>query len=100
VDAHPLEIADIAWDEEKKMLISSSLDSSVKMYQFPIFWPAEMIRKNKNKQHLIEEEKIVNREDGIPIEEDFTNENGSQIKLPREMTDEEVNSYDLDGWDE
>ena len=46
------------WDDDKKMLITASLDKSVKMHQFPIFWPSEMIRKSsqKNKVHLIPEE--------------------------------------------
>ena len=38
------------------MLITASHDKSIKLYQFPIFWPSEIIRKsrNKNKITLIE----------------------------------------------
>lgn len=38
------------------MLITASHDKSIKLFQFPIFWPSEIIRKsrNKNKITLIE----------------------------------------------
>jgi hypothetical protein len=32
------------WEEKKKMLITCSEDKSVKMCQFPVYWPGEMIR--------------------------------------------------------
>jgi hypothetical protein len=82
------------------MLLTSSYDNSVKMYQFPIFWPAEMIRKNKNAKTLLEEKETAAPGKNTDEVEDLSNEFGSQIKLPREITDLEIFSYDLDGWDE
>jgi hypothetical protein len=82
------------------MLLTSSHDSSVKLYQFPIFWPAEMIRKNKTKQTIIDEPRsidLVTPEDTL---DDLTHEFGNEIKLPRDITDQEIYSEDLDGWDE
>ena len=49
LDAHSKEITGLFWDENKKMLLSASMDKSVKLYQFPIFWPGEMIRKSAKK---------------------------------------------------
>lgn len=37
--------------------MTSSLDKSIRIYQLPIFWPSEIIRrsKNKNSKNLIQE---------------------------------------------
>jgi hypothetical protein len=44
VDAHLLSVNGMFWEEKKKMLITCSEDKSVKMCQFPVYWPGEMIR--------------------------------------------------------
>ncbi len=60
-DVHGKEISGLFWDEEKKMLLSASIDKSIKLNQFPMFWPGEMIRKSaKNHKNLI---KTKNDED-------------------------------------
>jgi hypothetical protein len=89
------------------MLLTSSYDASVKLYQFPIFWPAEMIRKNKATGTVLQGERETNKEDTTIVitndnnsEEDLSREFGSQIKIARELTEIEIYSDDLNGWDE
>ena len=50
---HNKEISGLYWDEEKKMLLSASLDKSIKLNQFPMFWPCEMIRKSIKNKNII-----------------------------------------------
>ena len=57
IDAHLKKITGIIWIEKQKMLISTSHDKSIKVYQFPIKWPAEFLRINKhvNKLSIVNE---------------------------------------------
>ena len=109
------------FDEEKKMLLTVSTDKSIRLHQFPIFWPSEMIRKSsmKNKIHLITEEGkeavkddlIEETREGLLKEEDLeiqnTKEEGLKSKLDlllqnqinKDLTNVEINCGDLDGWD-
>ena len=45
---HFKKLTNFIWYEKQKSLISVSHDKSIKIYQFPVKWPAEFIRKNKD----------------------------------------------------
>ena len=45
---HHRKVTNFIWVEKQKSIISVSLDKSIKIYQIPLKWPAELIRKNKN----------------------------------------------------
>ena len=47
IDAHLKMISGFIWIEKQKMIITASHDKSIKVYQFPIKWPAEFLRINK-----------------------------------------------------
>ena len=47
IDAHIKKVSGFVWIEKQKMIISASHDKSIKVYQFPIKWPAEFLRINK-----------------------------------------------------
>ena len=47
ISYHLKKITNFIWFEQQKSIISVSEDKSIKIYQFPIKWPAEFIRKNK-----------------------------------------------------
>ena len=47
IDAHLKKISGIIWIEKGNMLISASIDKTIKVYQFPLKWPAEFLRINK-----------------------------------------------------
>jgi hypothetical protein len=127
LDSHINSVASFYWDDEKKLLITASHDKSIKMYQFPIFWPSEIIRKYKNKNKVtiikekekilppsddtntitdnnthseLEKENTIITEESLPIEE-----KPAKILIKREMenlpdlTEREINCLDLDGWD-
>ena len=40
------------WIEDQKMIITASHDKTIKLYQFPLKWPAEFLRKNKQVNDL------------------------------------------------
>ncbi len=44
---HYQKLTNFIWYEKQKSIISVSLDKTIKIYQLPIKWPAEFIRKNK-----------------------------------------------------
>ena len=47
ISYHLKKITNFIWFEKQKSIISVSQDKSIKIYQLPIKWPAEFIRKNK-----------------------------------------------------
>ena len=47
IDAHLKKISGFIWIEKQKMIITASHDKSIKVYQFPLKWPAEFLRINK-----------------------------------------------------
>lgn len=57
IDAHLKKITGFIWIEKQKMIISASLDKTIKVYQFPLKWPAEFLRLNKqlNKLSIVKE---------------------------------------------
>jgi hypothetical protein len=108
LDAHSKEIKGMYWNDDKKMLLTVSLDKSIKLHQFPIFWPSEMLRKSshKNKVHLIEpSEKTNETVEIITTNDDELKENISSSREIfitdewRELTLKEINCEDLNGWD-
>ena len=52
---HHQKLTNFIWVEKQKTIISVSHDRSIKIYQIPLKWPAELIRKNKiiNKLNII-----------------------------------------------
>lgn len=102
VDSHLESVSCIFWEEERKALISCSEDKTVKMVQFPVYWPSEMI---------LDKEKISSKADN-PISQLFgtgksenkknisvSNKNENKTKKPKEgLTEPEIWSEDLDGW--
>ena len=52
---HHQKLTNFIWIEKQKTIISVSHDRSIKIYQIPLKWPAELIRKNKiiNKLNII-----------------------------------------------
>lgn len=53
MDLHNKEITGLHWDEEKKMILTTSMDKSIKLYQFPMYWPCEMIRKSIRNKNIL-----------------------------------------------
>lgn len=120
IDAHTKEITGAYWDEDKKMLLTLSQDKSIKLFQFPIFWPSEMLRKSKykNKISLIKGEYDIDsteRTSSVFCPSRLSNE-GDQtehselmesdiqkiypvLKNLDDLTEKEINCEDLDGWD-
>ena len=129
VDAHTAAVVGFWWDEEKKMLVTASQDKSIKLFQFPIFWPSEIIRRStrKNKISLIASKMDDNKENSDEEKEKFAEirnkfgdeneqtldgkekeENNAHYKNEKimekkkelkKLNDEEINCFDLDGWD-
>ena len=52
IDAHLKKVTGFIWIEKQKILISCSHDKTIKVYQFPLKWPAEFIRLNKQVNDL------------------------------------------------
>ena len=44
---HYQKLTNFIWYEKQKSIISMSLDKTIKIYQLPMKWPTEFIRKNK-----------------------------------------------------
>ena len=92
---HQKKLTNFIWFEKQKSIISVSFDRSIKIYQIPLKWPAELIRKNEriNEINIIKDmigesknifhefkyqNKIKNKEEiniGDNIEEDNNNIN-------------------------
>jgi len=51
IDAHLKEISKFFWDEKRKILITGSYDKGIKVFQLPIYWPSELVRKYKSKNN-------------------------------------------------
>ena len=54
---HHKSLSNFIWYEKQKSIISVSIDKSIKIFQIPLKWPAEIIRKNKeiNNINIIED---------------------------------------------
>ena len=114
VDAHLLSVNGMFWEEKKKMLITCSEDKSVKMCQFPVYWPGEMIRDayktygNHNQQQhhdMYNQRECLNTNDNhFVFNNDSSNSNNNDnhsVSNKKEMylnEDIEKWSEDLDGW--
>ena len=127
IDAHLYSIGNIFVIEDKHALISTSEDKSVRMVEFPEFYPAQMIRKEltnlnhlniKNKVNGFKGKNEFNDEEGDYIEEE-NNYNNGDINRGKSIYDRGDNSHftimitepvnksyknifsdDLDGWDD
>ena len=45
------EISKFFWDEKRKILITGSHDKGIKVFQLPLYWPSELVRKYKSKNN-------------------------------------------------
>ena len=127
IDAHLYSIGNIFVIEDKHALISTSEDKSVRMVEFPEFYPAQMIRKEltnlnhlniKNKVNNFKGKNEYNDEEGDYIEEENNYNNGEinrgkskydrgdinhftiMITEPVNKSYKSIFSDDLDGWDD
>ena len=107
LDSHNKEIVGFYWDEEKKMLMTLSQDKTIKIFQLPIHWQSEMVRKAKhiNSKTLINYNKFPEESknnssviDNLNDDADNYNIEGKIENLP-ELTEKEIHSEDLDGWE-
>ena len=101
IDAHLYSIGNIFVIEDKHALISTSEDKSVRMVEFPEFYPAQMIRKEmtnlnhfsiKNKVDNLREKNGYNEKDNeegdyIRKDNDFNNYNGEMYNERYKYTD-------------
>ena len=111
------------------MLVTTSQDKSIKLFQFPIFWPSEIIRrstlKNKislitSKSEILKENHNEEKENCAEIKNKFRDENDQSVesteieesyshdknevvlekkKELKKLNNEEIDCFDLDGWD-
>ena len=130
IDAHLYSIGNMFIIEDRHALISTSEDKSVRMVEFPEFYPAQMIRKElTNLNHASIKNKIKgnneyndrDNEEGEYIEEDnnyrnrnntgdkdrykYNNKDNSKaytimIVEPLNKSYKNIFSDDLDGWDD
>ena len=105
IDAHLYSIGNIFVIEDKHALISTSEDKSVRMVEFPEFYPAQMIRKEmtnlnhfsiKNKVDNLREKNGYNEKDNeegdyIRKDNDFNNYNGEMNNERYKYTDIDTN---------
>ena len=121
IDAHLYSIGNIFVIEDRHALISTSEDKSVRMVEFPEFYPAQMIRKElTNMNHNTIKNKVNNINEKNEFYEDneernyiggekerYKNNDVDNGKRYTFMVVEPINksyknifSDDLDGWDE
>lgn len=103
VDAHLQNVTGMFWEESKKVLITCSEDQSVKMCQFPVYWPSEMIREKQENKKAINNsmgsifgfsEKSTFKEEPINTFKQEEKEN----RKDRPLNESEIWSDDIDGW--
>ena len=124
IDAHLYSIGNIYVIEDKHALLSTSEDRSVRMVEFPDFYPGQVIRKElanlnhisiKNKTQFNEDnhDEYINDEENnsrINSNNTYNNSNITNIKnrdqykimisVPVNKSYENIFSDDLDGWDD
>ena len=117
VDAHLLSVNGMFWEEKKKMLITCSEDKSVKMCQFPVYWPGEMIRdanktygahpQQQQQQDMQQQSGFLNTNDNNCVfanSGSSSNNNANSVNKDSRKKEMYVNediekwSEDLDGW--
>ena len=114
VDAHLLSVNGMFWEEKKKMLITCSEDKSVKMCQFPVYWPGEMIRdahktygNNNNSQQRNDDMQQQCEYDNHFVFNNNNNDNNvnssvshSNVNKKEMYSNEDIEKWseDLDGW--
>ena len=77
IDAHTKKVCGFIWIEKQKLLISASHDKTIKVYQFPLKWPAEFLRINKQLNDLNIVNEIKNETKSIynELNSNYYNEN-------------------------
>lgn len=110
VDAHLQSVSAMFWEEDKKVLITCSEDKTIKMCQFPVYWPGEMIREKqstkRNSNFSGSIFGINNNQDNTVFSNTKNDNNNSFYVKPeikerskaRPLDDSEIWSEDVDGW--
>lgn len=95
------------WEEDKKVLITCSEDKTIKMCQFPVYWPGEMIREKQSskKNDIFSGSIFQDNQDNVFNEKTENNNNNFYVKpeikersKDRPLDDSEIWSEDIDGW--
>lgn len=110
VDAHLQSVTAMFWEEDKKVLITCSEDKTIKMCQFPVYWPGEMIREKQNSKRNNNFSGSIfginNNQDNTVFSNTKSDNNNSFYVKPeikersknRPLDDSEIWSEDIDGW--
>ena len=110
VDAHLQSVTAMFWEEDKKVLITCSEDKTIKMCQFPVYWPGEMIREKQNSKRNNNFSGSIfginNNQDNTVFSNTKSDNNNSFYVKPeikersknRPLDDSEKWSEDIDGW--
>ena len=95
ISYHYKKLTNFIWYEKQKSIISVSLDKSIKIYQFPIKWPAEFIRKNKEINNVNIIQNIIQETRNIYYTTNYTNSNNNSNN--NEEDDDENADIDKNG---
>ena len=110
VDAHLQSVTAMFWEEDKKVLITCSEDKTIKMCQFPVYWPGEMIREKQNSKRNNNFSGSIfginNHQDNTVFSNTKSDNNNSFYVKPeikersknRPLDDSEIWTEDIDGW--
>jgi len=94
IDAHLQEIPNFIWDEKKKILITASLDKGIKMWQLPLSWPSELVRRYKQKN---ERRILLN---SIHAQNKISREENEDEKLEEEKNEKIFETFEMKNLDE
>ena len=92
ISYHYKRLTNFIWFEKQKSIISVSHDKSIKVYQLPIKWPSEFIRKNKeiNNVNIIKD--IIQETRNIYYSYDSKNKNYNNNNYYKEDDDSNYNN--------
>ena len=85
---HHKHLTNFIWLEKEKSIISASLDKSIKIYQIPLKFPAEIIRKNKKINDINIIEDIIEGMKNIYNELECNNMNNEYNNFEEEINNE------------
>ena len=88
---HQKKITNFIWLEKQKSIISVSIDRTIKIYQIPLKWPAELIRSNKkiNEVNIIKD--MLGETKNIFLELDYNNKINKEKDIINEDSDDKNN---------
>lgn len=91
IDAHLRDLSKLIWDEKKKILLTGSYDKSIKLFQLPLYWPSELIRKYKSKNS----KKILFNTRQIEEEENLSKPEANEMTEQKEYYQKNKNSAEM-----